>query len=233
MSLRLYLAMTETEIRRASVLPRHLAYMACHFSPYGTGLVNIPQRLPPGSILIVNDRVPVMMHDPAQIAKQLFDAVHRLQAFGVLMDLQIPNNSRTAQIVKSVCNALPCPVGVSESYAADLPCSVFGAPPIYSPLETYIQNTKSRPLWLEAFQETAFLAITDSGCKTVQEETFTGTSFRDDVLHCNYQYKIQKDRVLFHFSRQTENIPGYLHDANRLGVEVAVGLYQQLKNLPM
>ena len=231
MSLRLYLAMTEAEIRRMSVLPRNLAYMACHFSPYGTGLVNIPERLPAGSILIVNDRVPVTEHDPAQIAKQLYDAVRRLRAFGVLMDLQIPDNPRTAQIVKSVCSTLPCPVGVSEAYAADLSCPIFGAPPIEYPLEAYFQNNKSRPLWLEAFQETAYLTITASGCTRSNEEILSGKSFCDEILQCKYQYKIQKDRVLFHLSRQAEDIPGYLRKADRLGIEVAIGLYQQLRNL--
>ena len=152
MSLRLYLAMTEAEIRSAPVLPHNLAYMACHFSPYGTGLVNIPERLPPGSLLIVNDRVPVLAHDPGKITKQLSDAVHKLRAFGVLMDLQIPNNPRTAEIVKCVTSALTCPVGVSEAYAGTLTCPVFVAPPIYRTLEEYKTN---RPLWLEAFQETA------------------------------------------------------------------------------
>lgn len=228
MSLRLYLAMTEAEIRRATVLPRNLAYMACHFSPYGTGLVNIPKWLPPGSILIVNDRVPVLEHDPEQIAKQLSDAVHKLRAFGVLMDLQIPDNPRTAQIVKSVTSSLPCPVGVSEPYAADLACPVFGAPPVYSPLTEYAQSKGNRPLWLEAFQETAFLAVTASGCTVSQEETLSGESFFDDMLQCEYQYSIQKDRALFYLSRKPSDIPGYLRKAEALGIEIAIGLYQQL-----
>ncbi len=228
MSLRLYLAMTEAEIRRAPVLPRNLAYMACHFSPYGTGLVNIPERLPQGSILIVNDRVPVLAHDPEQVAKQLSDAVRRLRAFGVLMDLQIPDNPRTAQIVKSVTASLPCPVGVSEPYAADLTCPIFGAPPIYSPLTEYAQSKGNRPLWLEAFQETAFLAVTASGCAITQDEKFSGKSFVDETLQCKYQYSIQKDRALFHLSRQPEDIPGYLRKAEALGTEIAIGLYQQL-----
>lgn len=230
MSLRLYLAMTEAEIRRAPVLPQHLAYMACHFSPYGTGLVNIPERLPPESILIVNDRVPVLSHDPVLIARQLLTAAHRLRLFGILMDLQIPNNPTTAEVVKSVTGTLPCPVAVSELYGAELSCPVFGAPPIYCSLSEYAQNKGSRPLWLEVHQEAVFLAISDSGCTIAPEEKFSGKSFTDDTLQCNYRYKIQKERALFHLSRQLENIPGYLRKAESLGIEVAIGLYQQLGN---
>ena len=230
MSLRLYLAMTEAEIRRAPVLPRNLAYMACHFSPYGTGLVNIPERLPPGSILIINDRVPVLAHNPEQIAKQLSDTVRRLRVFGVLMDLQIPDNPRTAQIVKNVTDALPCPVGVSESYAVDS-CAIFGAPPIHQALTEYTKSKGSRPLWLEAFQETAFFKVTSSGCTISQGEKISGKCFFDDILQCKYQYVIQKDQALFHLTRASEDIPGYLRKAEALGIEIAVGLYQQLGNV--
>jgi hypothetical protein len=220
--------MTEAEIRSASVLPRNLAYMACHFSPYGTGLVNIPERLPPGSLLIVNDRVPVMEHDPQKVTKQLSDAVNRLRAFGVLMDLQIPDNPRTAQIVKCVTSALTCPVGVSEAYADKLTCPIFGAPPIYRALADY---KKSRPLWLDAFQETALLTVTSTGCTVSQGEVLSDESFFDETLQCKYQYTIQKNSALFCLSRQVEQMQGYLRHAEANGIEVAVGLYQQLRGI--
>ncbi len=231
MSLRLYLAMTEAEIRSAPVLPRNLAYMACHFSPYGTGLVNIPERLPPNSILIVNDRVPVTVHNPERIAMQLSDAVRRLRAFGVLMDLQIPDNPRTAQIVKKVTATLNCPVCVSESYATESACPIFGAPPIYRTLSDYADSKKGRPLWLEAFQETALLTVTPSGCTVSHEETLSGESFFDETLQCRYQYVIEKDRALFQLFRQAEDLPDYLRQAEAAGIEVAVGLYQQLRGI--
>ena len=45
MGLPLYLAMTAAELSAAEALPRKMAYMACHFSLYGTGLSNIPEQL--------------------------------------------------------------------------------------------------------------------------------------------------------------------------------------------
>ena len=47
MAIRQYLAMTAAEMTQAGSLPRHSAWMACHFSPYSTGLTNLPDRLPP------------------------------------------------------------------------------------------------------------------------------------------------------------------------------------------
>ena len=43
-----YFAMTAAEIRGCSALPAGIAWMACHFSPYGTGLSNLPPELPEG-----------------------------------------------------------------------------------------------------------------------------------------------------------------------------------------
>ena len=53
-----YLAMTGVEIAAAEALPENIAYMACHFSPYGTGLTGAPEVLPKHSMLILNDRIP-------------------------------------------------------------------------------------------------------------------------------------------------------------------------------
>ena len=50
MAIKGYLAMTAAEIAAAGAPAYGLAYMACHFSPYGTGLVNLPRELPEGRL---------------------------------------------------------------------------------------------------------------------------------------------------------------------------------------
>lgn len=233
MPLHFYLAMTEAEIRNASILPPHIAYMACHFSPYGTGLVNIPERLPKGSILIVNDRVPVTHHNPEQIAKQLYKAVDRLKAYGVLMDLQLSGNPKTAQIVEKVTHTLPCPVAVSEPYAKGHSCPIFGAPAIYQPLEDYIKSKIGRPLWLETFEETTILKVTTNGCKPEQSHEHTTGNYYDDTLQCRYAFHIEKDCVRFTLSRRTEEAKAYLQTAQSLGIDIAIGLYQEFYNITL
>ena len=59
-----YLAMTAAEMAGTAPLPRYMAWMACHFSPYSTGLTNRPAKLRQGSLLILNDRTPIHCHDP-------------------------------------------------------------------------------------------------------------------------------------------------------------------------
>ena len=52
MAMDVFLAMTAAEICGNRNLPANLGWMACHFSPYGTGLSNLPKQLPPSSLLI-------------------------------------------------------------------------------------------------------------------------------------------------------------------------------------
>ena len=54
MAIRTYLAMTASEFAKADPLPPHVAWMACHFSPYDSGLTNLPRKLPTNSLLILN-----------------------------------------------------------------------------------------------------------------------------------------------------------------------------------
>lgn len=227
MSLRFYLAMTEAEIRSATSLPRHLAYMACHFSPYGIGLTNIPKQLPPGSILIVNDRVPVLHHDPAFILRQLTSAVQKLNVFGILLDFQIYDVPMTAQIVKTLVNGLPCPVAVSAVYGKELSCPIFTAPALHQRFCDFEPIKKGRPLWLDAYQEAALYKVTSNGCTISKEARLSGKNFFDEVLQCRYSFSVERDSAAFTLSRQAEEITGYLHAAEKAGISVAVGLYQQ------
>ena len=79
MVLPLYLAMTAAEMYAVSSLPEKVAWMACHFSCYGTQLSNCPDSLPEGSMLIVNDRTPPAKHDPQRIIQQLTQLIEELK----------------------------------------------------------------------------------------------------------------------------------------------------------
>ena len=58
MAIRPFLAMTAAEIRGTETLPPKTAWMACHFSPYSTGLSNLPKALPPGSMICYDREFP-------------------------------------------------------------------------------------------------------------------------------------------------------------------------------
>ena len=127
MALPIYLAMTPWEMAHRELPPR-CGWMACHFSPYGQGLSNIPTSLPADSLLIVNDRIPPWGHDPGLMASQLQQVMDSLAPRGILLDFQRPHNEETAQIAKAF-TALPCPVTVTQTYAHDCDAGVF-LPPV-------------------------------------------------------------------------------------------------------
>lgn len=230
MALPLYLAMTAAEFYNCPVLPPKTAWMACHFSPYGTGLSNCPQTLPPDSMLIVNDRTPIAGHDPKLIVQQLTQMLEELPITSVLLDFQRPDTPELFQLSQVLTTALSCPVGVAHHYADNCDSPVFLPPvPLNIPLEQYLQPWSGRELWLE-------VALGDL-CITVSQ---TGTTFhnqcassenpthREELLHCRYQIETGTDTVRFLLHRTQKDIDALLAEATSLGVTKAIGLYQEL-----
>lgn len=227
-----YLAMTAAEFDSAAQLPEKPAWMACHFSCYGTGLSNLPRTLPKGSMLIVNDRTPVAGHDPKQIAQQLQQLVEELEIERVLLDLQRPDCEETVKIVAAVTEALSCPTGVAAPYVKGLECPVFLAPPpLHVPLEEYLSPWKEREIWMELMPDAEELTVTRDGC-LIRPLTYAQLEepiHEHEGLCCRYHIQVLEDRAIFTLARSKELLPSFLAQAKELGVTCAVGLYQQLK----
>lgn len=228
MPIPIYLAMTAAEFSLCDPLPEKIGYMACHFSPYGTGLSNCPAHLPPGSILILNDRTPIHGHDPQQVADTLAQLAERFRCAGILLDLQRPGIPEAAQVVHTVCAASSCPVAVTEPYCAHSACGVFLTPPLHLPLESFLAPWQGREIWLEAAIETAEYVVTEQGC-AVQPLPCPPQAFphRDDHAFCRYHIAAEKDRIVFSLQRSREEIAAMQNFPGN--VRCMVGLYQQLK----
>ena len=225
-----FLAMTGAEMRNNSVLPEKIAWMACHFSPYGTGLSNLPKNLPAGSLLMVDDITPPHGHDPVLIAEQLSMCVESLQCCGVLLDFQRPGCDETKVIAKQITKALPCPVTVSASYADDLYCPVFLPPvPPSVPPEEYLLPWKGREIWLEAGLEGELLTLTEQGCKVISL-TYSNTEadgYSDQGLCCHYTIETNEKAARFTLWRTMEDCYALFEKAASLGVVQIVGLFQE------
>lgn len=227
-----YLAMTAAEFASAPRLPEKTAWMACHFSCYSTGLSNLPQALPKGSMLIVNDRTPVAGHDPKQIVGQLQQLVEEQEVERVLLDLQRPDCEETTRIVEVVIHALSCPTGVTAAYAKGSTCPVFlPPPPIHVPLEQYLSPWKEREIWLELMPDAEELVVTRDGCAihSLLHTELKSPIHQHDNLCCRYHIQLLEDRAIFTLERNTGLFPPFLAQAKELGVNCAIGLYQQLK----
>ena len=235
MALPCYLAMTAAEFAAAEELPQQVAWMACHFSCYGTGLSNLPAELPEGSMVILNDRTPICGHDPDRITKQLEELLLQFRCSGLLLDLQRPDNPETASLCKTVLERLDCPVGITEFYARELPCPIFVAPPpLRTSLEKYLNPWQGREIWLEAATDGEIVTVTEQGstCSPAPLDTLPEPWFRQEQLHCRYYWTADQKAARFAIQRQAEDLSSLLAEAEGLGVTRAVGLYQQLWEIP-
>ena len=226
-----FLAMTAAEISGNPLLPEKLAWMACHFSPYGPGLSNLPRRLPPGSLLVLDDITPIRRHDPRIIREQLCVCAGQLQCCGILLDFQRPVQEETAALVNVLAEGLPCPLAVSEIYAGVCGCAVClpPVPPSVLP-EAYFSRWQGRELWLEVGTEAQVFTVTERGASV------TGLPFPqppephffDESLLCHYHREIRESEILFTLFRTPEDRQRLLDRAEAYGVTRSVGLYQEL-----
>ena len=226
-----FLAMTAAEIGGNSPLPPKIAWMACHFSPYSTGLSNCPDTLPQGSLLILNDITPIHGHDPNVIANQLSERINDLGCTGVLLDFQRAGCPDTAVLTAALVGALPCPVGVSQIYGEDLTCPVFlPPPPHHVPLKEYCAPWQGREIWLEMALDAGEITLTESGAGFAALPpggTFSG-GHPEEKLHCHYRIQLEENQARFTLWRTPEDLDALLEEAEGLGVTTAVGLYQEL-----
>ena len=224
------LAMTAAEMRNISDYPPSIAWMACHFSPYGLGLSNLPLRLPPGALLILDDCTPPCRHDPELVAEQLTLCVEKLECCGILLDFQRTGQKETQRLAKHLVSALPCPVAVSECYGAEMDCPVFLPPvPPSVPLEEHLSPWKGREIWLELSTEGETLTLTQDGCAitALPCPDLHKNGFTNETLHCHYTIETNKKAARFTLWRTKEDIHNLLQKAEKCGVTNFVGLYQQ------
>ena len=223
-----YLAMTSTEFSRAAPLPEHSAWMACHFSPYGTGLSNKPKALPKGNMLILNDLIPWDHHNPEQVAEELQALVDCFSVRRLLLDLERPGVADVPKMIDCILKKVSCSIGISHHYAVEgYPVFVPPTPPDM-PAEKYLQPWKNHKIWLEITAEPLCLEITEKGCQEAiwcQEKALP--EHWNDALFCHYQIYTQHDRIQFLLYRKEDALQGFLERLAPLGVECAVGLYQE------
>ena len=233
MVLPLYLALTAAEISAFSTIDFPFAYMACHFSPYTEGLSNIPDSLPSGSILILNDRLPCQGHSADLVAGQLADAAAQLNCESILLDFQRPAEPESQAMVAKITSTLSFPAAVTESFAKELSCPVFLSPaPLHLPLADYLLPWKGREIWLEAALCQEEILMTEKGMahNPIFPTAQLDGGFYDEDLLCCYRAQISKDSIRFTLFDTGESLETKLELAASLGVSRAVGLWQELGN---
>ena len=231
MDLNCWIAMTAAEFSKARALPGRLGWLSCRFSQRDSGLSNLPNRLPPNSLIILDDSAPPRGHDPERIARQLKAAVEKFSAAAVLLDFQIPDIAETAVIAQHLVSGLPCPVCVAAPYAEALSCPVLiPCPPPHVSLKKQLAPWQRREVWLEVALETEKITVTEAGSTVTAVPYFPPEDdhFTDKALHCRYQVRTFPRRAEFTLTRDRVMAEALLRQALAMGVHCGVGLYQQL-----
>ena len=230
-----YLAMTAAEMAGNSAFPRHAAWMACHFSPSGVGLSNLPNWLPPDCLLILDDSTPIHDHAPERIASELIACMERLQCVGLLLDFQRPGIEQTRKLAEYLCGAFSFPVVVSDTYAAGLDCGVFVSPiPPDEAMASRLARWRGREIWLDTTMEGLEIVLTEKGAKSIPlpHQKFPDPGLEDKKLHSHYKISLKENRAVFTLWRTRSDISAQLEEAEALGVTAAVGLYQEFGSPP-
>lgn len=220
-----YLAMTQAEFTACSSLPEHIAWMACHFSPYGTGLTNLPPALPSGSMVILNDRVPMAGHDPETVLHQL----QRLEPHCLLLDFQHPPEPETLDLARFLVQKRSCPVGVPAAYGKDWDCPLFlPPPPLDTPPEAYLSPWQGREIWLEIGLDAMTYTVTEQGAIAGPLSVIPENGQFDEALFCHYRMDVTPEQAVFSLWRTGKDLDGLLETAKSHGVTKAAGLWQEL-----
>lgn len=224
-----YLAMTADEFASAQPTDEKIAWMACHFSPYSASLSNLPTNLPANSLLILNDSTPPDRPNPKIVSDLLKKILNEQKCSCLLLDFQRTEYPESRAIAKELIT-LDFPVCVSESYAKDLNCPIFLPPvPLTVPLAEYIAPHKGRQIWLDTALNCEQIEISKESSTSRPFFTPTACPFKDEQLHCHYHISINEDSIIFTLQRTREDLEELLNEAETLGIEAAIGLYQELK----
>lgn len=225
-----FLAMTGAEL--TDFHPKNTAYMACHFSPSGKGLSNLPSSLPPDSMLLLDDSMPPRGHDRSLAAKQLKEVIETFSVKAVLLDFQDKETDETRAMVSFLLDALPCPVAVTEKYAKALSCPVFLSPtPVNMSLKKQLAPWLQQGIYLEIAPMATQITVTEEGSTAVPLLSVANLPLFDKKLCCHYQVEVSKDKAVFNLCRTKEDLAVLVKEAKQLGVMGTVGLYQELKSI--
>lgn len=205
------------------------AYMACHFSPYGNGLSNMPELLPAGSMLLLDDSMPPKGHDPKVVERELEELIERFRITAVLLDFQDQMYKECMDMVRHLVKALPCPVAVTECYVKELHCPVFLSPtPVNMALQDYIAPWLQQGVYLEIAPEAVQFTVTENGSISLPVHCTETLPLSDERLFCHYNVEVFPEKAVFTLQRTKEDLAALVEKANQLGVRGTVGLYQEL-----
>ena len=220
-----FLAVTARELE--AVRPKRTAYMACHFSAGGSGLSNLPQSLPEGSILLLDDSTPVQGHDPETVVKQLNELASTLSLRAVLLDFQRPTAAESQKMAAYILENCKCTAAVTPAYAKVGFPVFLPPPPVNKSLKEYLKPWNK--VYLELYAEGLEITVTKEGSRFSPISSASPLPLADKRLHCHYGVTVFPGKAVFTLSRSREDLSALARESEELGVLGVVGLYRELQ----
>ena len=219
-----YLAMTEPELLK-NFPPPYLACFGIHFSQ--EGLSKLPQALPTGAVLILDDRTPMENQGIPEITETLARFLARCSCRGLVLDFQRPGVAAQRSLAAFLARQLPCPVAAPPEYAPE-GCPVFLPPvPVDCAVETHLAPWQGREIWLDTCLQGLHLTLTKAGTTRAPENSPLSGGFYDAALCCRYTIRETAQGFLFHLYRDRACLQKLFARAEPLGVTMALGLWQE------
>lgn len=217
------LAMTAEEIRHTAPTPQNAAYFGCCFSADGS--IRLPDHLPSGGGLILDDRIPIPDTDHSVLAGKL----KALNPKFVILDLQRQPNIAAEKLIRALTE-LPCPIALPPPYANGRRDPVLLPPlPPHTPVEEHLSPWLDREIWLELALDATQITVTAGG-STVASFTHAISRtdpHRDSMLHCHYKITRQPDAIVFYCYRTREDVEALLRSPLPPNVTHTVALFQE------
>lgn len=233
MSIPLFLAMTSSEFSTCTQPPHSIAWLALHFSMSGPGLSNRPRRLPPGSLLILDDRSPWADHSIEVVCKELVALLLDCQAYGLLLDFERPPTEATLLLVQALCQCcseLNVPLAAPSAYLKRCNAIHFISP---IPFQQMPDKSDSVTFWLDASPAALEVLITEGNA--VSREIFVPSSeviaaehcFYSEILRCHYFSKAVPGGICLTLFRTAKSIRQMLSCEQAAPFQLAVGLWKE------
>lgn len=223
MAIQRILAMTEAEIRNLSAPPSAFALLGCHFSPEKSCLVGLPDSLPSGCGLVIDDRNAIF--DLGAI-----EALKKLEPAYVILDFQRPPEDSSVQTAAVLAQSLRRVI-IPPPYADALDCPLFLPPvPPHTPISEYLKPWQGREIWLELALDASEITVTPKGTEICcfHHAMPSDDSHRDSMLHCHYKISQRTDALQFYCYRTQEDIEAMLRTPLPPNLTHAVGLFYEL-----
>ena len=223
-----YLAMTEQELS-AGPPPPCLAYLGCRFSE--SGLAGLPQSLPPGALLILDDRTPPGDRPIPEIGETLQEILVRFSCRGLLLDFERPGIAPQKALAAFLARQLPCPVAAPPEYAPENGPLFLPPVPVDCTVEDHLAPWQGREIWLDTGLCSLELTLTPAGAIYSPAAEPLPQGFYDEALCCRYTIRETPQGFLFRLGRDRACLQKLLTRAEPLGVTLSVGLWQELSSL--